>query len=245
MVKKNEHIHPGHNLTGIVIAAAAAVITLAIYMALLLTTEGSPLLLGIIVTVLYALGIAVWQLVMILRRRRTSAEGASLSPVLGNIMLDMVQKMPSPVIICDEATDRIIWQNRAVASLLPDQKTLLGKTLTSTLQFSAAEVMTLENTEEKTVAVSNRFFRVKGYRIHSAERTFFLLFFAEITELEALKKDIDDQNLVVGYVMIDNVDQMLQYEQDRYRATASRIDGILRDWVAEANGILKEYDRDR
>ena len=49
------------------------------------------------------------------RRGPHGADSQLLSPVLGNIMLDTVMKLKSPVFICDEKEERIIWYNRALS----------------------------------------------------------------------------------------------------------------------------------
>ncbi len=245
-MKRNEQISAGRALTGVLIAAGAGLLAL-----LLLVIGGARFswdlrIAGPIVIGVYAIGIAVWQIVADRVSRKAGADSASLNPVLGNIMLDMVQKMDDPVIICDEATEGIIWFNRAASLLLQDKrKSLHGTSVASFAGISAAEIMDTEASRSKELPIAERSFRAKGYRIHSAERTFDLLQFREVTELEDMKRTADMQNMAVGYIMIDNVDEMLQYEQERYRSTVSKIDGILRDWAAETHGILKEYERDR
>lgn len=243
MQKKNEQIHSDAWLRGILIAAGGAVLALVLLTAL--TAAGvSPILSGILIAVLYCAAVAVWLFLAARRRGRPTAEAGFQSPVLGNIMLDMVQKLPDPVLICDEISERIIWHNKATADLVPAKKSLHGATVGTIVGRTAAQLMN-DTDEDKTIAVEGRFFRTKGYRIHSAERVFFLIVFHEITELEDLRREAESRDLVVGYVMIDNVDEMLQYEQERYRSVASRIDTILRDWATDTGGILKEYERDR
>lgn len=243
MQKKNEKINSTPGLRGILIAAGGAVLALVLFT--VLTALSCPALpTGIVLTVVYIAAVAVWLYLAARRSRKQTAEAGSLNPVLGNIMLDMVQKLPDPVFICDEISERIIWHNKALSALSDSKKALHGATVGSLVGKTAAQLMN-ESDDERTVAVAGRFFRTKGYRIHSAERTFLLLILDEVTELEELRSHIDNRNLVVGYVMIDNVDEMLQYEQERYRSVASKIDTILRDWAADAAGILKEYERDR
>lgn len=232
-----------NDLLVLLLAVAGGVIALLAFALLVKYTSVSPILLFAILAFVYAGAILAWQGVA--RRANRNPELDAINPALGNIMLDMAQKMEQPVLICDEISERLIWHNHALKEAFGDAVDLRRSTVGSLFGKTSASLMNTGNENPTPVKVQNRFFVSRGYWIHSGNRTFCLCVLTDVTELEELRQHIADRDLVVGYVMIDNVDEMLQYEQERYRSVASRIDTLLRDWAVESNGILKEYERDR
>ena len=45
--------------------------------------------------------------------------------------------------------------------------------------------------------------------------------------------------------MIDNLDELLQHIQEKYREVSNDVPTILNDWAESVDGILKEFQRDK
>ena len=78
-----------------------------------------------------------------------------------------------------------------------------------------------------------------------ALRNYNLTFLEETTELFNLKDKIENENLVVAYVIIDNLSELAQYARIDYRGAANNIELHLKNWANEIGGVLCEYDRDK
>ncbi len=65
------------------------------------------------------------------------------------------------------------------------------------------------------------------------------------TEYSLLHKRHEESNVVVAYVLLDNLEEMLQHIQDNFRTAANEVADILRDWCFSMGGILRSYDRDK
>lgn len=180
------------------------------------------------------------------RRGPHGADSQLLSPVLGNIMLDAVMKQPGPAFICDEAEERIIWYNKAMATACNEKSQLYGHTANEYLSRDVHALLE-ENAAEDgcSVSIGERACRAQAYRIRAKDKGFCLVTITDVTETERLYTQLAQSEAVVAYILLDNLDDMLQYEQEKFRTVSVQIEKILREWASEADGILKEYERDR
>ena len=88
-------------------------------------------------------------------------------------------------------------------------------------------------------------FLAKYSHIRTEEADFSLILTQEITEEENLRRIMKESEPAVSYIMIDNLEEMMQYDSELYRPAAAKIDAALRAWAESHNGILKEFERDK
>ncbi len=224
--------------------AAVAVVVLAAVALLGTLTEISLIFLC---TAAFFLLIAAGILILLFVDRRSprGADSQALSPVLGNIMLDTVMKQPGPVFICDKTEERIIWYNRAFADAAGAKAQMYGKTAEEFLSRSVASLFKENAADGSAVSVGERSFRAQAYNLRAKDKEFSLVTMTDVTESERLYKQLSDSECIVAYVIIDSLDELLQHEHEQSRTVALEIETVLREWAAEAGGILKEYERDR
>ena len=160
-------------------------------------------------------------------------------PVLGSIMYDMVNNSNEPALIHDE-NKKIIWYNKYALNL--SNSPLLGAKLSSIIPAPVPEETDKRNF---STVIGDITYTVESTKIISGSKMYKLLMFKNITELVNLKQFIKDEDLVVCYVIVDNLEELLQFEQERYREAAAKIETLVREWCNEANGILKEYEKDK
>ncbi|MBQ3791499.1 MAG: DHH family phosphoesterase, partial [Clostridia bacterium] len=225
------------------IAILAGVLAIGLFVLLVELTAIPPLLVGIVLAVLYGLGIFLW--FFISGKRRLKEKEDSNVPALNHILYEMVKRMDRMILLCDEISERIFWHNHRVRDLVGENYDLKRTTVGAIFGKTASQLVDTPIESQTPIRIGDRYFLSTGNRIPSSERTFCLISFLEITEEERLKRQMSDRDLVVGYILIDNADELLQYEQERYRSVVSRVDTILRDWASDADGILKEYEKDR
>ena len=76
-------------------------------------------------------------------------------------------------------------------------------------------------------------------------RNYHLTVFDEVTELFALKDKTQRENLVVAYIVLDNLEELSQYVKIDYRQAANNIEMHIKNWVSSIGGVMCEYDRDK
>lgn len=102
--------------------------------------------------------------------------------------------------------------------------------------------------EEKSLYYNNgeQYFRVRCYTLGNgsleAENTSLLLYFINITQYEQLKELYNDSIVCVGFVNIDNYDELTKSagEDDELNVSAE-IDRIVRQWAASIEAALARY----
>ena len=197
---------------------------------------------GAVVLALYLVICVVAYLV--LERKKKSARAENLAPVMGRIMFDAVVKMATPVFICDES-ERIIWYNTAMEELYSAKNKLYGESVEELFGVTLEDIRAEAGTDGARITAEGRSFLAKYSHIRTDEQDFALILTTETTEIDRLTGTMEGDEPAVGYIMIDNLGEMMQYNSEQYRPAAARIDETLRDWADKYNGILKEYERDK
>lgn len=100
--------------------------------------------------------------------------------------------------------------------------------------------------------LGKRRFLVKSYTVKvpsdnakDGHRNYHLSVFDEMTELFDLKDKVARDNLVVAYIVLDNLEELAQYVKVDYRQAANNIEMHLKAWANSIGGVMCEYDRDK
>lgn len=100
--------------------------------------------------------------------------------------------------------------------------------------------------------LGKRRFLVKSYTVKvpadnakDGHRNYHLSIFDEMTELFDLKDKVARDNLVVAYIILDNLEELAQYVKVDYRQAANNIEMHLKTWADSIGGVMCEYDRDK
>lgn len=170
------------------------------------------------------------------------------SSTFGNLSLDFIQRLYSPVVICDEK-GKIAWYNYALTSRLHIRGTILGKyidnvcdaTIERIVKSEAEDGIDVTFSDASDADVSKQFYRAKGYEVSSKGQKYFMAIFADCTEAKNLYRRIEDENIIVAYAIIDNIDELMQYVQKTYTTTAANIEAVLRRHIESVGGIVRDY----
>lgn len=199
-----------------------------------------PLALAIYVVLIVVSGI-IWRL---FDRSFISASVTEAASPLGGVTLDVLTRFRQPILICDDA-GVIIWYNRELVKCAGKRGTLYGKNLDSICSASPTEILAAESDEGLDVSAFNISWGIRGYRITSQNKNYILMVWHNRSDLKAAYKTMSEENTVVAYIMIDNLEELMQYVQEKYRSVSGEIDSILKNWAASVSGIIMEYERDR
>ena len=224
----------------LLIPAASAVAAIVIYALLTSFTSLSKLYAGIIVVAVYAAAIALYA---VISKPKIDLEikESELHPLLGEIMLKSMSKIASPVLITDTANDSVIWYNQAASSLGGKEK-LKGTSVSDILEFVKREG---DASDDVAATADGKVYSVRFSEITAGDKKYGLYSLTDATELDRAKALLASRDLIVAYVMVDNLDELLHHEQEEYRVAAAGTEAILRTWATESDGILKEYQSDR
>ncbi len=228
-----------------IINTAAAVAFFITYILVCERFGAEPIKTGIIIIILYLISVV---LIGITSRVIGSYIGnnitSDVNSPLGNITLDILSRLRQPVIICDE-NGRIIWYNRETTHKLGKREALYGKNLDFICNTPISDIISAESAAGIDTEVFGSLYSVRGYRLTSQNKGYILMMWQDKTELRAAYKKISDETIITAYIVVDNLDELLQYVQEKYRAVSAEIETVLKKWAEEANGIILEYERDR
>lgn len=163
--------------------------------------------------------------------------------VLGNIMYDKINSLNEPALICDSSY-KIIWANSFTSKAI-SVKSVLGSLVTSLFPYQISDEKLVKKNEEIRVKFANENYILEETRIDSGSERYYLLVLRNITTQTNLEQFIRDDEKVVAYVIVDNLDELLRFEHDRYREIAAKVESILKSWADSVNGLLKEYEKDK
>ena len=183
-------------------------------------------------------GNSIYNIVIRLGNRK---EDEKFARSLGQIMLETVIKMKNPMVICD-TTGKIIWRNRAFASVTETIGSVMGVSINT---ISSIDPDDLSNEGTCFAELCECRYQVDQFAFRTDEKNYWFLNFTDMSELDSLNARIESERSVVAYIIIDNLDELSQSTQDKYRSEANDVSAILRTFADSLNGILREYDRNR
>ena len=220
----------------LLIPTFGAIAMIALFAVLASFTSLNKIYTAIVLIVVYAAGIAVYHAVT-KPKIDLEIKESELHPLLGEIMLRSMSGLKVPTMIADYDSEKIIWYNNAASASLGGKERLRGVPL--------AEALPPVGNETDLFAAGDRKFRVLRSEIAAGDKKYILASALDVTELEDARGTLASRDLVVAYVMVDNLDELLHHEQEEYRVAAAGTEAILRAWASESDGILKEYQSDR
>ena len=162
----------------------------------------------------------------------------------GNFTLDIMTSLRFPVLITDEE-NKIVWYNSAFAKLFGTGRRLYGQPLNLFCSASPAELLASKADEGLSLNAFGSVWGVKGYSLENQSKNYLLTMWTDRGEIERTARKLEDENVLVAYIVIDNIEEVMQYVQDKSRVAVASIDGLLKDWAASVDGIIREYERDR
>ena len=209
-------------------------------------TDVNALSAGIAAACLYTVAVAVYTVVS---RRGTAgaamAEDKILSPLLGDVMLDAMNRHSVSAALCSEE-GIILWRNGTFAALALDLGhggKLLGVNFTSIIPIKL--LTAVRDPGGATVEVEGRSLRVGGYRFRIKDKSFYVLTVQDRTETERLIRELREERTLIAHIVVDNLDELLQYDQSQYHDASHAADMALKKWAESAGGIIREYERDK
>ncbi len=158
---------------------------------------------------------------------------------------------PFPLIIM-ETDGNVIWKSSKVVSEFANTD------ITSTLKNLAKEIkldileskLNKEGAKcsiEKEVEIGKNTYKVLGEYVKSKKKKsdyMMTLYFVDNTELLKMEKKLKDEETCVGFIMIDNYDEMIELlPEDKKAFILAEVEKKIFDWAFKFNGAIVKSDR--
>ncbi len=165
------------------------------------------------------------------------------SPIFtAEIFSSMANSMPAP---CALVTNKgyVLWTNSAFAQMRR-QASIHSRQL---INYGNVSIETLLEAYETGIEckVGGRPYLVSGRPFYIGKARLISVLFTDTTELEDTRKTMREEETLIAYIVLDNLDELVQIEQENTNAAAAEISSVLANWAASVNGTIKEYERNR
>lgn len=230
-MKNKQSVYP---VTGETVFAALSALALLIVNAVLFAyTNVHPAFTAAFSAIIYIAAVSVFLFVKrsaLIKRKRTPL------PETVNVIAGAVVDLPHPAFICPEGDDIIIWSNKAAAELIK----------TKHARFTEIFKTLPDKDENIRLEAEGRRFSPISYSSEGAEGRIYNVFIMhDVTDFDSETERLSGKESAIAYITVDNLDELLNYEQEDYRSASGDTEKKLRQWANEAGGVLKEYQQDK
>ncbi len=225
----------------ITVCVALAVLYLVVFGFWVTGTEILPLLAMLTVSFAYVISLFVWAVV----RMRTESVSSirRLHEVFGADMETALTELRQPALLCDE-NGRILWANPILIRMTGRRDLIVGAGIDDVCRIPFASLGSAD-APRTPVSIGDRLYQYDGIRFERETGVLYYVVFTDCTELEALRRTHEAENTAVAYIIIDNIEEVLQFVQDSYRSAATAAEDAIKSWVVGMNGVLKPYEKDK
>jgi len=158
---------------------------------------------------------------------------------------------PLPIMVFRPDTGEVIWSNENFLQLAGVREHLFEMKVEDAAPEFPVQWL-LEGRREclDRVRMNNRQFRVYGSLARAKGRSgeqnlVATTYWVDTTEVDRLRRDYDASRLVIGILMVDNYDDLMNACADNQRsAVLAQIDEKLNSWAAVGSGLLIKTERD-
>ena len=163
-----------------------------------------------------------------------------------NIKDSMFSNVQLPVAIIEEFGN-IKWSNKALNDLLKE-KVLIGANIKSLFPESKiGEWMLDKHSTNKKLKIGNKNYELMLEAFQRQDKVKkYALYFLDCTEKEKLKVQMEEERTIIGYLCIDNVDEISQsIEEVRRPMLMAIIDRKINLWFKEREVVIARIERDK
>ncbi len=145
-------------------------------------------------------------------------------------------------LLCDR-NGKIIWCNQELVDLIGRRDLILGADMDDVCSLDVSTLY--EQGEDSIVSIGDRLYRYEGVSVTAEGQALWFVLFSDCTDYEQLRAVHEAETVAVAYIVLDNIEELLQYVQDTYRSAANAVEDAIKAWVREMGGVLKLYEKDK
>ena len=192
--------------------------------------------------VLYAVLLAVYFLGF---RRVYAADPVRVDGTLAEKLADAVGRTAAPALLAG-ANGRILWCNESFCRAAGSGRVLVGDSLERIVGTRIEELHGFGGADEKKpFLLGEKLYYADVMEIAGEKEKEFYILFSDCTELLFLKESYRAERTVVAYIVVDNIEEILQFVQERFGKCAAEVEEKLKDWVLSMHGIFRSYERNK
>ncbi len=183
--------------------------------------------------------------------RQTKKNRSKMENYMDSLVVDLekstflaLTNLPMSTIIFNHKGD-FVWSNDAFKSLFGEDNDI--SSLTPDQISPELHINRIVADGYKLVPYKDKIFRIHYKTIHSedVDNKFLLLYLQNVTLLEKLKQDYDNEKTALAYVQIDNLTDVTQGMTDGQRSTViGEIGIVIADCVSDMHGLCKQITDD-
>ena len=241
-----------------------AIAMLAIDTAICSFSNADPAVVGIVTISVYA---AISLVVYFLVQRRLNLyrleSNASEAQTKG-VIFSFKNQLRIPYAVVSEQ-GKIITVNNAFSSATGTKGTIFNKDINELCSINLEKIIetvspeaiiggeelvlsptSLRDLKESELATIGELrYRVECYPVSSKGKTYYLLVFCDVTELLETNQRYRNHYTAVGYIVIDNLEEIAQYVKVNYQDETREVGRLLDEWASDMGGILREYESNK
>ena len=96
-----------------------------------------------------------------------------------------------------------------------------------------------------TKLADGRRYSASSYVFKLREESYYFIVFRDVEDFLSLSEKYEAESPVIAYIQLDNLRELAQYVRADYRAAAAEAENILRAWVADMHGFIREQTGDK
>ena len=146
----------------------------------------------------------------------------------------------SPIIAIDKH-GTVLWFNDSMRAIFDSDEIILGDDIT---RIFASGIEKSDFSSEH-IELFSKLYKMEGFNVTEEGDGLYIIMLSDVTALSEFRKKYTDERTAIAYIMIDNVEDVLQYVQEQSKDAVALVDAKLKKWAQEVNGVIKTYDNDK
>ena len=241
-----------------------AIAILAIDTAICAFTNADPAIVGIITISVYTVASLVVYFLVQRRLNLYRLESNASEAQTKGVIHSFKNQLRIPYAVVSEQ-GKIITVNAAFSSATETNGTIYNKDINGLCSINLEKIIesvtpesivgseelqlsptSMRDVKESEIAtIGDMRYKVECYPVSSKGKTYYMLVFRDITELLEINQRYRNHYTAVGYIVIDNLEEIAQYVKVNYQDETREVGKLLDDWVSSMGGILREYEANK
>lgn len=192
-------------------------------------------------------------------RGRVIKDLISFATQYGTIQKQLLRDLEIPYALLDES-GKIIWKNSAFEQVM-DLPGKSGKNITSLIpEITKEKLPRMEHETESVVSVNGRDFRASMNKVSMEalmeapdavetvdyDSYLIALYMFDVTEVNSLARQIEEEKMVCGLIYMDNYDEALEsVDEARRSLVVALIDRQINKFFSKVDAIVKKLEKDK
>lgn len=214
---------------------------------------------GIATTIFFVVYGAVALFLYFHDRNRVINDLVSFATQYGQVQRQLLRELEIPYALLDE-TGKVIWTNDAFERTLDVKKGARKNISTIIPEITKESLPQMEHETEKIVTYNECDYRISMKKVSMSalieatdtvemvdyESYLVAVFMFDVTEINRLQREIEDQKLACGLIYMDNYDEALNsVEEVRRSLLVAFIDRKINKYFSSVDAIVKKLEKDK